>query len=163
MKLDKEALSSFCTLVERICSSPILRLPRSRGNFSLDTDASADAIGCALFQADPETSERYPIGYWSRNLNKAERNYSASERECLALVFGVTTCRPYLQQEHFVAYTDHAALRWLMNIEDPSGRLQRWRLRLSEYNFTVMYKLGKDNTIADAASRLDSNAPVTEE
>lgn len=99
----------------------------------------------------------------SETLNKAERNYSATERECLALVYGITTCRPYLQFEHFDAYTDHQALRLLTSIDDPSGRLMRWRLRLSEYSFDVHYKKGVENQLADAASRVDTAGPTTEE
>ncbi len=48
---------------------------------------------------------------WSRTLAPVERNYSASERECLAVVYGITTCRTQLFGEHFVVNTDHAALR----------------------------------------------------
>ena len=41
-----------------------------------------------------------------------------------------------------------------MNISDPSGRLIRWRLRLSEFDFEIKYKKGKANSQADALSRL---------
>ena len=161
IQLSRSALNSVKLLVERITTPPVLKLPTVDGQFSIDTDASADAIGCALYQED-EKGERHPVGFFSRSLNSAERNYSASERECLALVYGVTICRPYLQQEKFIAHTDHSALRWLMTISDPSGRLQRWRLRLSEFDFVVMYKKGKENTIADALSRSTTQGEAIE-
>ena len=42
-----------------------------------------------------------------------------------------------------------------MNIKEPNSRLTRWRLRLSEYDFSVVYKQGKCNTNADALSRIE--------
>ena len=64
------------------------------------------------------------------------------------------TLRPYLYRKHFIVHTDHASLRWLMNVTDPSGRLIRWRLHLSEFYFEIKYNKGKVNTQADALSRL---------
>ena len=60
--------------------------------------------------------------------------------------------------EKFVVHTDHAALHWLLTINDPSGRLMRWRLRLAEFDFEVKYKKGLLNTQADALSRLTTTA-----
>eukprot|EP00171_Calliarthron_tuberculosum_P000592 IDg592t1 len=85
-----------------------------------------------------------------------------TEKECLAMVFGVLTCRPYLLGLPFVVNTDHSALRWLMTINDPSGRLMRWRLRLAEYDFIVKYRPGHTHCHADAASRVPTKAPVKE-
>ena len=62
--------------------------------------------------------------------------------------------RPYLEGTHFDLYTDHQALRWILSGSDHSGRLARWRLRLLEFDFTVTYKKGAKDTIADAISRL---------
>lgn len=53
-------------------------------------------------------------------------------------------------------HTNHASLRWLPNVTDPSGRLIRWRLRLSELDFEVIYKKGRENTQADVLSHLPS-------
>ena len=83
--LDEEAQVAFRNLVDKICSPPVLALPVAGRRFLLDTDASAEQIGCALFQEDEE-AVRKPVGYWSRQLISAEQNYSATERECLALV-----------------------------------------------------------------------------
>ena len=60
--------------------------------------------------------------------------------------------------ERFTVYTDHAALRWLLTIAEPSGRLARWRLRLSEFEFEIKYKKGTKNTQADALSRLPTDS-----
>ena len=152
-ELDEEQVKSFRTLIDAILSPKVLALPKRDLPFSLDTDACDYGIGCALFQIHPD-GERKPIGFWSRSLNSAEKNYDASERECLAVVWALRTLRPYLIYEKFTVHTDHSALQWLFSIEDPSGRLMRWRLRLAEYNFELAYKKGTLNQQADALSRL---------
>ena len=87
-------------------------------------------------------------------MTKPERNYSVSEKECLAVIWAVRTFRPYLLGVEFDLNTDHSWLRCLMNIIDPSSRLLRWRLRLSEFDFDINYKKGSMNLHADAMSRL---------
>ena len=104
-------------------------------------------------QIYPDGTSR-PIGFWSRSLTPAEKNYSTGERECIAIVWAVQLLRPYLERTHFDLYTDHIALRWIMNMTDASSRLTRWRLRLLEFDFTVQYKKSAKNTIVDCISRL---------
>ena len=87
-------------------------------------------------------------------MTSAERNYSSTEKECLAIVWAVLHLRPYLKGTRFVIRTDNGALKWLMNLKDPSGRLSRWALRLQEFDFEVQYKPGSSNTLAGGPSRL---------
>ena len=47
------------------------------------------------------------------------------------------TLRPYLLGDEFVLNTDHYALKWLMTVQNPSGRLLRWRLRLCEFRYQL--------------------------
>lgn len=148
-----EQRDSFETLKKALINPPILRLPQPDREYSVDTDACADQIGCALMQTS-EDGTRYPVGFWSRSLLPAERNYSASERECLAVIWAVQILRPYLERKHFTLYTDHSALKWMFDLVDVSGRLARWRLRLLEFDFTIKYRKGADNVVADAISRL---------
>jgi hypothetical protein len=87
---NKDQLEAFMTLKERLINPPILSLPRSQGQYTLDTDASQDQIGCCLFEEQGEKKLK-PIGYWSRSLTKAERSYYTTEKECLAIVWGCHT------------------------------------------------------------------------
>ncbi|CAN8065809.1 unnamed protein product [Agarophyton chilense] len=144
---------SFNSLKDSVVSAPILSLPKPERPFIKDTDASDYQVGCALFQTAPN-GERSPVGYWSRSLNVHEKNHSVSEKECLAVVWALQTFRPYLMGDHSTVFTDHASLRWLLSILEPSGGLMRWRLRLAEFGFDVQYGKGSCNTQADALSRL---------
>ena len=119
-------------------------------------------MGAALFQTSPD-GERYPIGYWPRSPNPAEKNYSTSERECLAVVCALGTLRPYPQGEDYIVHSDHASRQWLINVGEPSGRIMRWRLRLSECNFEVHHRKGYLNTQADALSRLGTDGETSVE
>ncbi len=98
---------------------------------TLDTDASDYQLGCCLQQDQPDGS-RLLIGYWSRSLDDAQKNYHTTENECLAIVWSILLLRPYLEGVQFTVRTDHHALRWVLagSRTESHGRLERWRLRL---------------------------------
>ena len=81
--------------------------------------------------------EHRPLAYCSRQLNSAETKYSVTELELLALIFATKKFRCYLYGRKFTVYTDHRALKWLLNLQDPSSRLTRWAMKLPEYEFEV--------------------------
>jgi RNase H-like domain found in reverse transcriptase len=148
-------LEAFEALKSSLISPPTLSLPREGRPYAIETDASDSQIGCVLQQSD-ENGIWHPLGYWSRQLNKAEHNYSATEKEALAIVWAVTHLRPYAERTHFTVRTDHSSLQWLLNISGNNSRLVLWRLRLSEFTFDMQYKPGRVNQVADAVSRMDT-------
>jgi hypothetical protein len=83
------------TLRDRLLSPPVLALPRAKGQMGLDTDASDGQLDCCLLQLQPDCKP-LPLGCWYRTLNSAEKNYSTTEKECLAIVWAVTHLRPYV-------------------------------------------------------------------
>lgn len=131
----------------------MLALPLPNLPYSLDTDALAYGLGATLFQTHYNGKQK-PIGFLSRSLTDAENKYSASERECLAVLWELQTLQFYIPYEQFTVYTDHNAFNWLFNVSEPSGRLTRCRNHLAEFNFTIKNKTGADNHHADALSRL---------
>lgn len=144
---DKQT-ESFNTLKQKLCEAPVLAFPDFSQPFVLTTDASNEGIGAILSQND------HPCCYISRTLNPPEKNYTTTEKELLAIVWAIKRLRQYLLGRHFTIRTDHQALKWLHNCKDPSSRLIRWRLRLEEYQYTIEYTKGKDNTAADTLSRI---------
>lgn len=147
-----ETENAFIELKSILTGPKILQFPDFNKEFLLTTDASITSIGAILSQG--EIGHDLPISYASRVLNKAERNYSTIERELLAIVWAVQNFRPYLYGRPFTIISDHKPLVWVFNIKDPSSRLMRWRLKLEEYDYKVIYKPGAYNTNADALSRI---------
>ncbi|UYV65391.1 K02A2.6-like [Cordylochernes scorpioides] len=115
-------------------------------------DASTQGIAGVLKQVHPD-GNIYPVQYYSRALRSYERNYTISELECLAIVECVDKFRVYLLGTRFVINSDHHALQWLKTIKDPTGRLFRWSLRLSAYDYEVKYLKGSRQYEADLLSR----------
>ena len=72
----------------------------------------------------------------------------------MAIVWGCKYFRQYLYGRKFTIVTDHRPLTWIFNVKDPSSRLLRWRLKLEEYQYEVVYKKGSSNANADALSRI---------
>ena len=153
--LSEEEITAFKTLKRCLVTAPILALPREGHPYTLDTDASAYQVGCCLLQEQPD-GNLLPVGYWSRSLTPAEKNYSSTEKECLAIVWATLHLRPYLERSRFTIRTDHDALKWLLNLRDPRGRLARWGLRLQEFDFDIQYRPGSSHALADGPSRLST-------
>jgi len=94
-----------------------------------------------------------PIVYASRLLNRVEQNYNTTHREALIMVFSLQKFRHYLLGNKFIFYVDHMALVYLVNKPQVSKRIFRWLILFLEYDFTIVYKLGKTHVVTDALSR----------
>ena len=88
-------------------------------------------------------------------LLKREENYSVTEKECLAIVFGIEKFQKYLYGVEVSLETDHAPLAYLRKAKNESARLMRWALFLQNYSFAVKAIKGTDNIGADYLSRLE--------
>ena len=77
----------------------------------------------------------------------------SSRNSFLPILFDVENFRPYLYGRKFTLVTDHRPLVCVHNIKDPESKLSRWKLRLREYDYVVVYKSGRINANADALSR----------
>ncbi|GFV21062.1 transposon Ty3-I Gag-Pol polyprotein [Trichonephila clavipes] len=107
-----------------------------RASTEIHTDASGYGIGAVLVQIQNNVEK--VIAYASRTLTKAEKNYSTTERECLAIVWATNKFRPYIFGKHFTVVIRPSFLCWLMNLKDPSGSfLPDGPSGLQEHDFDV--------------------------
>jgi RNase H-like domain found in reverse transcriptase/Reverse transcriptase (RNA-dependent DNA polymerase)/Integrase zinc binding domain len=146
-----ECQKAFEMLRKALYSSEVLDFPDFSPNntFVLTTDGSRSGLGAVLSNGNGRA-----IAYASRALNSAEKNYSVTEIELLGNVWAVKHFRPYLFGRQFEIRTDHRPLVYLFSQVDPSSRLNKFRMVLQEFDFTVVYIKGKDNVVADALSRI---------
>ena len=146
----EDAEKAFSKLKEILCTAPILKPPDMSQPFLITTDASGYAVGGILSQG--KIGSDLPIAYTSRVLRGPERKYETYEKEALAVIHAVRTFRPYVFGRKFTIITDHQPLIWFKTA-DLNTRVQKWRFKLSEYDYEIVYKPGRMNANADALSR----------
>lgn len=90
-----DQMKNFEELKDRLKSTSVIKLSSTEKTFVFDANANAEQPGCVLLQEYNDESLR-PVGYFSRTLNDAERNYGTTQRECVSMLWGVVMLRPYL-------------------------------------------------------------------
>jgi hypothetical protein len=158
-----DALVAFQALKDALCDAPVLALPNWEAPFILTTDWSRVAVGAVLSQVDNATGEEHPNAFASRTLTPAERNYAATEGECLAVKWATEKFFYYLHGRRFKLRTDHSALQWLDSARFTNAKLERWALHLQEFDFEVEYIKGSTNVVADYLSREGAVAVTPED
>jgi hypothetical protein len=150
----EERNTCFERLKAALTSAPVLVFPDERYPKVLQTDASQRGVGGLIGQV--MDGKVRVIAFYNKTLSKAEQNYSTVEKELYAILVATRLYRPFLMDSHFEIYTDHKPLLVLNQFQKKinNGRLNRWGIELSQYDFTVKYIPGLDNEIADGLSRL---------
>nr|GEW91406.1 reverse transcriptase domain-containing protein [Tanacetum cinerariifolium] len=150
----KECIDAFDTLNKKLTEAPILVIPDWNLPFKLMCDARDFAIGAVLGQC--QTKYFQPIHYASKTMTEAQIHYITTEKEMLAVVYAFEKFWPYLVLSKNIVYTDHSALKYLLNKQDTKPRLLRWVLLLQEFDITILDKKGSENLAADHLSRLEN-------
>ena len=134
----KACQEAFKRLKSLLTSAPIVRSPNWSLPFELMCDASDYAVGAVLGQR--EDGKPYVVYYASKTLNDAQKNYTTTENELLAMVFALDKFKNYLLGTSIVIFTDHSALKYLLNKKDAKARLIKWIILLQEFNIQIKDK-----------------------
>lgn len=148
-----ELMSAFNGAKQALANATMLAHPKPEASIGLTVDASDIAVGAVLEQRIGDAWE--PLAFFSRQLRPPERNYSAFDRELLALYLAIRHFRYFLEGRLFSAFTDHKPLvSAISKISDPwSSRQQRHLAYISEFTTDIRHIAGKNNSAADALSR----------
>ena len=129
-------------------------------------ETSNFAVGAVLGQ---KYDKRFHVIYYaSKMLNEIQINYEATKKELLAVIFALDKFRSYLVGSKVIVYTDHAALKYLLNKKNAKSRLIRWILLLQKFDLEIKNKKGSENLVVDHLSRLkntpqEDQIPIKEE
>ena len=104
--------------------------------------------------------DKHPIAYFSRPVAPRHRSLAAYERELIGLIDAICNWRPYLWGRRFTVRTDHYSLKFLLDQHLATIPQHHWVGKLLGFDFTVEYKPGVLNTVADALSRRDTDDGV---
>ena len=157
---------SFEELKYHLTTAPIVRAPNWQLPFEVMYDASDLAIEAVLGQR--EDGKPYVVYYASKNLNEAQKNYTTTKKELLAVVYALDKFRVYLVGSDIIIFTDNSALKYLLTKQDAKARLIRWVLLLQEFKLQIKDKKGVENVVANHLSRLTiahntHNPPINDE
>ena len=150
--------SAFQMLKAALTSTDVMAYFDPRKDTTILVDASPVGLGAIL------TQNGKAICYASRALTEVEQRYSQTDREMLAVVYGVEHFHLYIHGAPFSVITDHKPLLGIKKKRTPTtARIERYRLRLMPYDFQLIYKPGRDeNNPADFISRHPQTAPKRE-
>jgi transposase InsO family protein len=153
---DSAQQSAFEKVKKAIASAPVLALYDPNKPTLVSADSSSYGIGAVLLQQQSDGTWR-PVTFVSRALNDVEKRYAQVEKECLALTYSAERLSDYLIGTKFVLQTDHKPLVSLLSpqraLDDIPPRIQRMRIRLMRFNYTVEYLPGNQLYTADTLSR----------
>ncbi|XP_071740619.1 uncharacterized protein [Rutidosis leptorrhynchoides] len=121
---DDECIEAFNLLKEKLINPPIFISPDWDKDFELMCDASDYVLGAVFGQRVDQHFRS--IHYASKTLNGAQLNYTTTEKEILAVVFAFDKFRFYLVLSKTIVYTNHSALKYLLQKKDAKHRLIRW-------------------------------------
>ena len=128
--------------------SPRLAYPQFGNDFLLETDTSGVGLGAVLSQ-EQSNGTIWPIAFASHTLQIHERNYVIYELEGLGVVLAI---KHYIYGHCCTVYTDHEALKALLNTPHSSGKLAMWSMALQELDLQIEYHPGNKNARADTLS-----------
>jgi hypothetical protein len=147
-----EASAAFTALKTALSTALVLHLLDFSRAFMVDCDASGSGFGAVLHQGAG------PIAFFSRPFAAWHLKVAAYERELIGLVQVVRHWRPYLWGHAFIVRTDHYALKFMLDQRFSTIPQHQWISKLFGFDFTVEYRPGRLNTVADTLSWREGEA-----
>ena len=148
---EEDQENAYQQLKAALLEPTILKYPDYSKTFFVVTDASQVGLGASLMQE--WDGHLHPIAYASRTLNSAERNYSTTKREALAVVWALRNFRFQILGYELVVLTDRKPLLTLFMKNPPDAIMARWFFLIQEFHPHVRHIPGKTNILADLLSR----------
>ena len=148
----QECDDAFQTLKNALINAPCLAYPDHSLDFVMHADTSGDAIGLVLSQI--QNGVEKVISYSGKKLTNQERRWNVTERECYGVVTGFKHFDPYIRGSHVHIYTDHSALKYILNLNTPTGKIARWVAFMQQYSYTIEHRPAVMLRQADAISRI---------
>nr|GEV27056.1 hypothetical protein [Tanacetum cinerariifolium] len=139
--------AAFQLIKQKLCSAPILALPKGSENFIVYCEASHKVLGAMLMQNEKV------IDYASLHLRIHEKNYTAHDLELRAVVFTLKMWRHYLYGTKYTVFTNHKSLHHILDQKELNMRQRHWLELLNDYDCYIRYHPGKANVVANALSR----------
>lgn len=141
------------SLLKRVLSqAPTISTYNEAEPLLVSTDASLYGVGAVLYQ-EYEGRTHY-LCFYSKALNTAQKNYPATKRELLAIIYALKAFRQWLHGNHFTLYSDHKALSYLFAQKEPSYMLANWADELINFDFTIVHRPGVEMILPDGLSRM---------
>jgi hypothetical protein len=159
-----EMRKAFQQLKDALSTAPVLIHPDFNRGFTLYTDACRKGIAGALHQISADDKKEHPVLFISRTLKPAEKNYSSTEIECLAIVWCLHKLEHYVDGARLTLYTDHSALKWIWDMKSTvNARLFKWSLLLNplRHKVTIVHRPGRFHNNVDPLSRNPISNSVT--
>nr|GFD17221.1 putative reverse transcriptase domain-containing protein [Tanacetum cinerariifolium] len=146
---EKEEVA-FQLIKQKLCSAPIMALPKGSEKFIVYSDASHKGLGAVLMQNEKV------IAYASRQLKIHEKNYTTYDLELEAVVFALKMWRHYLYGTRCIVFTDHNSLQHILDQKELNMRQRHWLELLTDYDCDIR----KANVVANALSSKERSRPL---
>ena len=150
-----EASKCFDELKNQLIQPPILAFPTETDTWILDTDASFIVMGALISQV--QKRKECVIEYASKKITKTEVKYCITHERTVSYLYILKQFRHYILGRRFKISTDHKALTWLLNWENPStSQYCRWIAEIEQYDFEIEHRKGIEHTNTDFMSKVEA-------
>ena len=153
MVLKEAAKNAFYQLKKAVIGAPVLAYPDPNKEYLFEMDASKLGLGTVLSQKQSD-GRHHLVAFKSRVLHSVEVNYHSTKLKFLVMKWSIEHFQTYLLGHHFKVYTNNNPLMYFLTSPNMDATKQRWINELAKYDFSLEYQMGKNNTVANALSRI---------